>query len=106
MNIPLILALGAAMALPQGAPSESPINSDALGRVEAMLAYCAKADPPSATRYQERGSVFVRSHSAKEVEAARNSDEYRSAFDWSNVELDKVSPGEAVKNCNAFLEGK
>jgi hypothetical protein len=107
MKIHLILGLAAAMALSQVALSEvAPINSESLGRVEVTLAFCARIDPESAAKYQERAKLFTQDHPEKEVEAARESDGYRNAYDETDTQLGKVSSSEVVKSCRAFLEGK
>jgi hypothetical protein len=103
----LILSLGAAMVLPQSTPSKDPIDPEVYGRVEGILNFCAKVDPPSAAKYQERAKAFTRDQSQSAVDEARKSKEYQDAFDSITDLLSKApSDDEAVKSCKAFLEGK
>jgi hypothetical protein len=106
MKISLILGLGAAMIVPQVTASEVPINGEALGRMEGILAFCAKVDAQSAAKYQERSKLFTRDQADKDVKAARASKEYQDAFDSISTELGKVRSEDAVKSCTAYLEGK
>jgi hypothetical protein len=106
MKMHRILCLGAALVLPQLALAELPFTNDAFGKVEATLDFCVQADPQGASKYQERKKELVRDVPEKEVAEARQSHEYRDAYDGVTAELGKVPKAQAVKACSDFLEGK
>ena len=53
MKIHRILCLGAALVIPQLALAKLPLPSDAFGRMEGTLDFCAQADPKGASTYQQ-----------------------------------------------------
>ena len=106
MKIHRILCLCAAIAVPQFALAELPLTNDAFGKIEGTLAFCAEVNPKAAAKYKERAKPFVQGASEKELAEARQTKEYKEAFDWIRGELGKVPKPQAVKACTNFLEGK
>jgi hypothetical protein len=106
MKIYRILGLGAALVFPQLVLAKLPFTNDAFGRVEGTLDFCAQADAQAAPKYEERKKSLVREVPAKEVDEARQTREYRDAYDWTIAELGKVPKAQASKACGDFLEGK
>ena len=105
MNIYRILGLSAVLALPQLALAKLPPNST-LGQLEGTLDFCAQVDPQSAAKYQEFKKALVQGEPEKDVAEARQSSEYKNAYEAIGEALGKVPKGEAVKACTSFLEGK
>jgi hypothetical protein len=106
MKIYRILCLGAALVFPQLALAKLPFTNDAFGRVEGTLDFCAQADAQAAAKYEERKKSLVRDVPEKEVDEARQTQEYRDAYDWISAELGKVPKAQATKGCGDFLQGK
>jgi len=104
MSIYRILCLVAALAIPQLALAKLPLTNDAFGKVEGTLDFCAQADPPAAPRYKEQKKVLVRGVPERELAEARQTQEYRDAYDWMAAELAKVPKDRAVQACTASLE--
>jgi hypothetical protein len=97
--------LGAALVVPQLALAELPLPNDTFGKVEGTLDFCAQVDSPSAAKYQEQKELLVRDVPEKEVEAARETTEYKEAYAWIGDELGKLPKDRAIKACAASLEG-
>ncbi len=106
MKINRILCLGAALVLPTLALAKLPFTNEAFGKVEGTLDFCVQADPQAAPKYEERKKLLVRDVPEKEADAARQTQEYRGAYNWISTELGKVPKAQATKACSDFLEGK
>ncbi len=104
MRIHRVFTLGIALFVSQLALARLPFSSEALGKVEGTLDFCAQADPPAAAKYQERKKALVKDVPEKEVAEARKTQEYRDAYDWITTELGKVPKDQAVQACAVGLE--
>ena len=105
MKIHRILCLSAAIALPQLALATKLPPKPALGQVEGTLDFCAQVDQRSAAKYQEYKKILIQGVPEKEVAEARNSTEYKEAYDAIGEALGKVPKDQAVKACTALLKG-
>jgi hypothetical protein len=106
MKVNRILCLAAALVLPQLALAELPFPNDAFGKTEGILDFCTQVDPQDAPKYQEQKKALVRDVPKKEVEEARQTQEYREAYHSTSDELAKVPKDKAVKACTDFLQRK
>jgi hypothetical protein len=106
MKIHRILFVCAAIAIPQLTVAKLPFTNDTFGKIEGTLAFCAETDPKAAAKYKERVKPLVQGASEKELAEARQTKEYKEAFDWIHGELGKVPKAQAVKACTDFLDGK
>jgi chromosome condensin MukBEF ATPase and DNA-binding subunit MukB len=106
MKIYHTLCLGAVIALTQSALAELPISNDTLGQSESTLDFCAKVNPKSAAKYQEREKALVGNATDKDLADARNSKEYKDSYTLVKTTLGKLPKGEAAKICTSLLEGK
>jgi len=106
MKIHRIICFGAALVIPQLALAKLPMPNDAFGKMEGTLDFCAQADPPSASKYQERKKVIAGDASEKDVEEARKTQEYKDGYQEITDQLAQVPKDKVVKACTAFLEGK
>src|SRR5262245_21855467 len=106
MKIHRVLCLGAALMVATLALAKMPYTNDAFGKVEGTLDFCAQVDPHSASKYQERKKALVKDVPQKEVDEARESKEYKDAYDWVTDELGKAPKDQAVQACSAYLDGK
>src|ERR1700756_5276247 len=69
-----ILCLAAVLVLPQLGMAKLPPSS-ALAQVEGTLDFCAKNDPQSAGKYEERKKLLVQGEPEKDVAEARQTPE-------------------------------
>jgi hypothetical protein len=106
MKIHRVIYLGAALMVAALALAKMPYTNDAFGKVEGTLDFCAQVDAPAASKYQERKKALVKDVPQKEVDEARESKEYRDAYDWVTEELGKAPKDQAVQACSAYLDGK
>ncbi len=104
-----VSAFGAVLfVIPVGKARTSPLplDNEALGRLEATLAFCAKIDPSSESKYREKAKLLVKGQSENVVEAARHSKEYKDSVELTNKQLKTVSTADAENACKASLHGK
>jgi hypothetical protein len=106
MKIHRILCLGAAIVIPQLALAKLPFTNDAFGKIEGTLDFCAQVDPQTAAKYQEQKQQIVRDVPDQELVEARQTQEYKDAYEGISAELGKVSKDQAIKACTEFLEGR
>jgi hypothetical protein len=104
MKIHRVFCLVAAFLVPQLLLAKMPLPNDAFGRIESSLDYCAQVDSKSASKYQERKKALVRGASDQEVAEARDSKEYRGAYDQVTADLSKEPKDQTAKTCAASLE--
>jgi hypothetical protein len=95
-----------ALSASQFALADLPMSRPALGQLEGILNFCAKVDPSMAKQYQERSALLLGKASDKDLADARDSDEYRQAYDAVSAELAKVEKDHAVQTCNAMARGQ
>jgi hypothetical protein len=71
--------------------------------MEGTLDFCAHENPETAQKYQDRKKSLVRSVPEKEVEEARQTQEYKGGYAWITDELGKVPKDQAADACTAIL---
>lgn len=106
MNTRRVLCLSAALLVPQLAGAKLPLPNDSFGKIEGILDFCAKADPESASKYEERKKLIVDDATEKEVAEARKAQEYKDGYKGISEELAKAPIDKAASACSAYLEGK
>jgi hypothetical protein len=106
MKIFRIVCLSAALATSSIALAKLSLPNGVLGQVEAALDSCAKANPQSAAKYEEKKKALVQGASEQEVAQARASQEYKEGYEAASQEMAKQSPDETKKMCSAALEQK
>ena len=74
-------------------------NASSLGRADAILDYCTKADPSSVEKLQDRIKQYSQGASDPELAKMRNMDEYRKANGAEHDFLAKVEPRYARSVC-------
>ena len=106
MRIQRIVYLLAALLIAQFALAKLPFTNDLFGKVEGTLDFCARIDPPSAPKYQQKKKSLVKDVPENEVEEARKTEEYKGAYDWISGELPKMPKDQVTSACAAALESK
>lgn len=97
------LSLAAILTFPQVTFAASSVPAKALGQIEAAGDFCARVDAPSADKYKAAGKALVRGMSEKEVKEARESSDYRTAYDTMTGALEKVPQDKAVESCRSSV---
>jgi hypothetical protein len=103
MKIRIALSCCVALVLPQLASADLPFSKDALGKIESVLKFCAKANPKGAPVFEARDKMLVNDVPEKSLAEARTSSEYKDAYDETADSLSKATNEEAAKTCNGFL---
>jgi len=99
-----ILALGAALALPQVAHGKLGLPNEIFGRIEANLDVCSKVNSKSAAKYQEAKKTLTQGVTDNEVKAARESQEYKDGYSSTKQDLENRPKEELAKVCAAALD--
>jgi hypothetical protein len=82
------------------APVRGSLNARTLGITEAVLDYCAKADPTDAAKVHARLKQLVRGATKESLAAARKSDEYLKARSSMEDFVSKVDERNAHRLCS------
>ena len=106
MRVFCITLVAAILALASLAVAKLEMPNGVLGKVEGALDFCTQADPPSANRYQAKKKEFSQGATDEELSEARDSQDYKDAYQSSTEELSKQSKDEAKKTCASALSGK
>jgi hypothetical protein len=106
MKIRHIISLSAALLMSQLALAKMPFSNDIFGKLESTLDYCARLDPPSAAKYQEKKKAAVKDVPEEELAQARKSKEYKTSYEEFTDELSKMPKEEVTSACAAALESK
>ena len=106
MRIHRILCLCVAMVVPQLALAQVPFTNETFGKLEGTLAFCGQINSRAAAKYKEQAKLLVRETPEKDVTKARNTQEYKEAYDRAGTELGKMSRVQAVEACSSFLDPK
>ncbi len=80
-------------------------NARALGVAEAMLGFCAKADPSAVARQREWIKQLIGEADRKTVADMRHSAEYRHAYDSESGFVAKVESHNIHRLCSELLPG-
>lgn len=88
------------------AQTKLPLHPDTLARYEAIVSYCEKVDPASASLYATVLTNLSQGHSAGEIAGHRTSARYRRALLEANNTLSNASTDTGLKGCSEFLADK
>jgi hypothetical protein len=95
--------LGAVVVSQFALAEESAPDPKVLGTTEAILAYCVKADPSGASRFQEGIQLITQGASDESLAKVRMSEDYRQARDLADESLANVDARNAAKVCSQSL---
>ena len=93
-------------AAPAAASTPGQPDARALGLAEASRDYCAKADPPSLAKYQEKIKQLRQGASDDAMAKLRRSDAYRKAHDSMANFIVKVDEHNAKRFCSSPAAGR
>lgn len=97
------LGLVAVLALANQTLAAPAVPPKALGMVEAKVDFCARVDSQSADKYKELGKLAVAGMSEKEVKEARESNDYKTAYNALTGQFEKIPQEKAVAGCRKDL---
>jgi len=106
MKIKKLIGFASAVMFCQFALAKMPFSNDMFGRVESTLDHCAQVDQGSAEKYAARKKELVKDATSAEVEAARNSDEYKIAYKEMSEQLAQMPKDDVMQACTAALQEK
>ena len=98
-----LLALGWSGVVLAAQPKAQAPDPHALGMTEAVLDYCAKADPKGAAKVRARLKQLVQGASKETLAKVRKSDEYRNARSSMGDFVAKVDERNASRVCSGPL---
>jgi hypothetical protein len=85
-----------------GAHAEAPISGQALGQLDAIVAYCTKLDPALGPAGEQRIAALTGKASTQQLADARSSDEYRAAYDALTEGLSALTREQSLQQCKAL----
>jgi hypothetical protein len=106
MKINRILLVCAAIAIPQLTMAKLPFAIDEFAKVERTLSFCSELNPESAAKYQEMAKRYVGNAPEQELGEARNTPEYKEAYESNGALLADMPKEHVTEACNAFLKAK
>jgi hypothetical protein len=106
MTIKRTLCMSAALLTAQLALAKMPFSNDMFGRVESTLDQCVQVDQGSADKYAAKKKELVKDATSAEVEAARNSEAYKTAYKEMSEQLSQMPKDEVMQACAASLKGE
>jgi hypothetical protein len=90
------------LALPSLAQADGPaLNAQTLGFTESVLNYCGPIEPALALKLREKVKQLVERATEQQIAEARNSDEYRKAYDSVSELVARVDQHDAKRICSA-----
>jgi hypothetical protein len=106
MKFNRVLLVCAAITLPQLTMAKLPFAIDEFAKVERTLTFCSELDPSSAAKYQEVAKRYLGSAPEKELAEARNTPEYKEAYESNGALLAEMPKEHIIEACSAFLKAK
>jgi hypothetical protein len=106
MKFNRVLLVCAAITLPQLTMAKLPFAIDEFAKVERTLSFCSELDPSSTAKYQEVAKRYLGSAPEKELAEARNTPEYKEAYESNGALLAEMPKEHIIEACSAFLKAK
>jgi hypothetical protein len=106
MTLRRILCLGAAIALSPTAFAEAPFDLQTLALLDSSMDFCVKVNAEAAEKYKDYVNQLEKDVPQKDLEAARDSGDYKEARKSISAELSKLNKKDATKACSDFLKAR
>jgi hypothetical protein len=106
MKFNRVLLVCAAITLPQLTMAKLPFAIDEFAKVERTLSFCSELNPSSAAKYQEVAKRYLGNAPEKELAEARNTPEYKEAYESNGALLADMPKEHIIEACSAFLKAK
>jgi hypothetical protein len=95
-----LLAAGWLVLPPLAQADGAALNAQTLGFTESVLNYCGPIEPALALKLREKVRQLVERATEQQIAEARNSDEYRKAYDSVSEFVAKVDGHDAKRICS------
>lgn len=95
-----------ALVLTQLALADTPFSKRSLGMLESTMAFCAQSDPAAAPKYRAQVQSMLRGRPEAEVAKARDTSEYRTAYDSVTSALTDAPKEQVKQTCADLLTHK
>ncbi|KAA6464598.1 hypothetical protein DYQ86_01125 [Acidobacteria bacterium AB60] len=95
-----------ALLVPQLGGAQLQIPTQAFGKMESVLDFCAKNAPQNTAKFDELKKKLAAALPEDQIADLRKTEEYKDAYDQEKTELAKMSKEKAAKTCSASLEQK
>ena len=83
----------------QFAAAELPFNKQLLAQIDSTIDFCSQARPQSAQKFHDIATSMSKNLSAKDLEAARATDEYKDSRKTFSEDLGKLSKDDVDRTC-------
>jgi hypothetical protein len=103
MKIRRLLLLGTAVSVPQLGGAQLPIPNEAFAKIESVLDFCIKADPKDSDKYEKLREGLMKDSAEKDMLEARESQEYKDAYQQEKGEFTKMPKEKAIEACSASI---
>lgn len=103
MRVHRLVVLGVALVVPQLGGAQLPIPTEAFGKMEGVLDFCAKANPKDAAKYEKIRTELVKNAPDKDLPQMRKTQAYKDAFEQAKSEFTKMPKDKVVEACSASL---
>jgi hypothetical protein len=105
MKIHRTLCLCVAVVMPQLANAELPFPNEVFAKFEGTLDFCAQVNPKDVQVYEKEKKLLLQGAPEKDAAEARNTQEYKDAYESTKNELGQLPRNKALEVCTASLEG-
>ncbi|MBS0579497.1 MAG: hypothetical protein JSR36_09555 [Proteobacteria bacterium] len=98
------VALAGAVVWVATAQADAPVGGQALGQLDAIVAYCTGLDPALAAAGEQRIAALTEKASTQQLADARGSEAYRAAYDALTEGLAALSREQSLRQCKALSQ--
>lgn len=102
MKTRCLIGIGLSVGMSCAAAADEPLNLEVLGNFDAMLASCVQVNPAGKPAYDALIAVLMGSQSGTAASAARQTPEYRQAFDEARKKNDERPRDAVVSECSTL----
>jgi len=99
----LLFPFCAVVAFPLVVKAEPSVEGATLAELEAIVAQCSQADPTNSAKYKELVVHVISDVPVADIEAARNTEIYRQAYEASSARLAQATTDEVAVACAGAL---
>ena len=104
IGIGLSVGMSCAVGADEPPIVDEPLNVEVLGTFDAMLASCVQVNPAGKSAYDALQATLTGSETATDVSAARQTPEYRQAFDEARKKNDERPREAIVGECTTLVK--
>lgn len=102
MKTRFLICIGLSVGMSCTAGADEPLNLEVLGNFDAMLASCVQVNPAGKSAYDALLAALMGNQTGTAVSAARQTPEYRQAFDEARKKNDERPRDAVVSECSTL----